>query len=259
MTDFPLPNASTDLSGHVALVTGATSGLGWRFAQVLALQGATVAISGRRVERLKELKAFIKKEGGNAVVAPVDMMDAEAILKMVDAVEAECGTISILINNAGVPDAELATRMSIDLIDRVISVNLRGPFILATEIAKRLIKQKKPGRIINIASIAASFYNGNGAALYSVTKAGIARMAEALAVEWARFNINVNAIAPGMFVSEMTDGMFERMGGEPSAHTPRNRICDPAQLDSTLLYLCSPASDAVTGTVIKVDDGQHPR
>jgi NAD(P)-dependent dehydrogenase (short-subunit alcohol dehydrogenase family) len=141
----------------------------------------------------------------------------------------------------------------------VISVNLRGPFILASEIAKRLIKQKKPGRIINIASIAASFYNGNGAALYSVTKAGVARMAEALAVEWARFNINVNAIAPGMFVSEMTDGMFERMGGEPSAHTPRKRICDPAQLDSTLLYLCSPASDAVTGTVIKVDDGQSPR
>lgn len=84
-------------------------------------------------------------------------------------------------------------------------------------------------------------------------------MAEALAVEWARYNINVNAIALGMFVSEMTDGMFERMGGEPSAHTPRKRICVPAQLDSTLLYLCSPASDAVTGMVIKVDDGQSPR
>jgi NAD(P)-dependent dehydrogenase (short-subunit alcohol dehydrogenase family) len=259
MADFTLPNASTDLSGQVALVTGATSGLGWRFAQVLASQGATVAISGRRVERMKELKANIENEGGNAVVAPVDMMDAEAILKMVNAVEAECGTINILVNNAGIPDAQLATKMSIELIDSVISVNLRGPFILASEIAKRLIKQKKPGRIINIASIAASFYNGNGAALYSVTKAGVARMAEALAVEWARFNINVNAIAPGMFVSEMTDGMFERMGGEPSAHTPRKRICDPAQLDSTLLYLCSPASDAVTGTVIKVDDGQSPR
>lgn len=259
MTDFPLPNASTDLKGQVALVTGATSGLGWRFAQVLASQGATVAISGRRVERLSQLKAIIEKAGGKAFAAPADMMDAEAIMDMVDMVEAKCGTINILVNNAGMPDAQLATRMSIDLIDRVISLNLRGPFILSAEIAKRLIKQKKPGRVINIASIAATHYDGNGAALYSVTKAGIARMAEALGVEWARFNINVNAIAPGMFTSEMTDGMFERWGGNPAERTPRKRICAPAQLDSTLLYLCSPASDAVTGTVIKVDDGQHPR
>jgi len=259
MTDFPLPNASTELTGQVALVTGATSGLGWRFAQVLASQGATVAISGRRVERLSQLKAIIEKAGGTAFVAPADMMDAEAVTDMVDTIEAEYGPIDILVNNAGMPDAQLATRMSVELIDRVISLNLRGPFILSAEIAKRLIREKKPGRIINIASIVATHYDGNGAALYSVTKAGVARMAEALAVEWARFNINVNAISPGMFTSEMTDGMFERIGGEPSAHTPRKRICDPAQLDSTLLYLCSPASDAVTGTVIKVDDGQHPR
>lgn len=259
MTDFPLPNASTDLSGQVALVTGATSGLGWRFARVLASQGAKVAISGRRVERLQALKVIIEKDGGTAFVAPVDMKDAGAILNMVDDIEAALGPVTILVNNAGMPDAQLATRMSIDLIDSVISVNLRGPFILSAEVAKRLIKQKTPGRIINIASIAAFNYDGNGAALYAVTKAGIARMAEALSVEWARFNINVNAIAPGMFISEMTDGMFERIGGDPAASTPRKRICDPAQLDSTLLYLCSPASEAVTGTVIKVDDGQTAR
>ncbi len=259
MTDFPLPNASTDLSGHVALVTGATSGLGWRFAQVLASQGAKVAISGRRVGRLKELKSVIEKDGGTAFIAPVDMKDAAAIIGMVDNIEDALGPVSILVNNAGMPDAQLATRMSIELIDSVISVNLRGPFILAADVAKRLIKQKMPGRVINIASMAAYNYDGNGAALYAVTKAGIARMAEALAVEWARFNINVNAIAPGMFVSEMTDGMFERIGGDPAAGTPRKRICDPAQLDSTLLFLCSPASDAVTGTVIKVDDGQYSR
>ena len=152
MTDFPVPNASTDLTGQVALVTGATSGLGWRFAQVLASQGATVAISGRRVERLTELKAIIQKSGGKVFAAPADMMDADAITAMVDAVEAECGTVNILVNNAGMPDAQLATRMSVDLIDRVISLNLRGPFILSAEIAKRLIKQKKPGRIIDIAS-----------------------------------------------------------------------------------------------------------
>jgi len=114
-----------------------------------------------------------------------------------DGIEDALGSVTILVNNAGMPDAQLATRISIDLIDSVISVNLRGPFILSAEIAKRLIKQKTSGRIINIASMAAYNYDGNGAALFAVTKSGIAKMAEALAVDWARFNINVNAITPG--------------------------------------------------------------
>ena len=111
---------------------------------------------------------------------------------------------------------------------------------------------------MNISSVAAFHYSGGGAALYSITKAGIARMTEALAVEWARFNINVNCIAPGAFSSEMLDGMLERMG-DISEHFPRKRIGQPAQMDSTLLYLVSPSSDCVTGTIIKVDDGQGPR
>ena len=114
------------------------------------------------------------------------------------------------------------------------------------------------GRIINIASMAAFDYSGNGAALYSITKAGVVRMTEALAVEWARFNINVNAIAPGAFSSEMMDGMLERVG-DISQHFPRKRLGDPAQMDSTLIFLASPASEAVTGAVIKIDDGQHGR
>jgi len=111
MTDFPLPKASTDLSGQVALVSGATSGLGWRFALVLASQGAKVAIAGRRVERLKELKSIIEKDGGTAFVAPVDMKHADAIVSMVDDIEAGLGPVTILVNNAGMPDAQLATRM----------------------------------------------------------------------------------------------------------------------------------------------------
>jgi NAD(P)-dependent dehydrogenase (short-subunit alcohol dehydrogenase family) len=130
--------------------------------------------------------------------------------------------------------------------------------VLSCEVARRLIERKLPGRQINISSISASNYDGHGAALYSVTKAGIARMSEVLAVEWSRNHINVNCIAPGAFHSEMMDGMIERMG-DFSGATPRKRLGHPAQLDSTLLYLCSPASDAVTGTIIKVDDGQSPR
>jgi NAD(P)-dependent dehydrogenase (short-subunit alcohol dehydrogenase family) len=112
--------------------------------------------------------------------------------------------------------------------------------------------------MVNISSVGGFNYGGNGAALYSITKAGIARMSEVLAVEWSRYNINVNCIAPGAFSSEMMDGMLERMGDISKAF-PRGRICDPAQLDSTLLYFVSPASECVTGTIVKVDDGQGPR
>jgi NAD(P)-dependent dehydrogenase (short-subunit alcohol dehydrogenase family) len=148
--------------------------------------------------------------------------------------------------------------MSNTLIDDVFDTNLRGPYVLSCEIARRLIAAELPGRMVNISSVGAFNYSGQGAALYSITKAGIIRMTEALAVEWARFNINVNAIAPGAFASEMMDGMLERIG-DFSTTFPRKRICDPAQMDSTLLYLVSPASDAVTGTFIKIDDGQGSR
>ncbi|MFC6197212.1 SDR family NAD(P)-dependent oxidoreductase [Ponticaulis profundi] len=258
MTDYPLPYASQDLTGQVALVTGATSGLGWRFSQVLANAGAKVVVGGRRKERLDELVALIQKNGGEAAAATVDMTDSESIIGFVEAGDKAFGTPTILVNNAGIPDAQRATKMPIDLIDRVFDTNLRGPFVLATEVARRLMDAKKPGRMVNISSAAAFLYSGEGAALYSVTKAGIVRMTEALAVEWARFNINVNAIAPGAFQSEMMDGMLERVG-DISKGMPRKRICDPALLDSSLLFLCSSASEAVTGTVIRADDGQNPR
>ena len=258
MTDYPIPNTSNDLSGQVALVTGTTSGLGRRFARVLANCGARVVVTGRREERLQELAEEIRADGGEALPVRVDMTKRDSILAMVDAAEEKFGTVTILVNNAGIPDAQRAHRMEDDLVDAVFDTNLRGPWILSCEIARRLIKAETPGRMVNISSVGAFHYSGNGAALYSVTKAALARMTEALAVEWSRYHINVNAIAPGAFSSEMMDGMLERMG-DISQHFPRKRLGDPAQLDSTLLYLVSPASDAVTGTVLKVDDGQGPR
>lgn len=256
--DYPLPNFTTDLSGQVALVTGASSGLGWRFAQVLAACGAKVAIAARRADRLEELAAVIRNAGGTAVPIELDVADDTALAGAVRQAEAALGTVTILINNAGIPDAQRAHKMPLELINRVIDVNLRAPYVLSCEVAKRLIEEKLPGRIVNIASIAAFEYGGNGAALYSVTKAGVIRMTEALAVEWARFNINVNAIAPGAFSSEMMDGMLERMG-DISQHFPRKRLGMPPQMDSTLLFLVSPSSECVTGTYVKIDDGQGPR
>jgi NAD(P)-dependent dehydrogenase (short-subunit alcohol dehydrogenase family) len=258
MSEFPLPYVSTDLSGQVALVTGTTSGLGHRFAKVLAACGAKVAVTGRRVERLEQLEAEIKAEGGECAAIPLDMTDTDSILAVVDKTEALLGTPTILVNNAGIPDAQRAHKMSLELIDAVFDTNLRGPYVLSCEVARRLIAAELPGRMVNISSVGAFNYAGNGAALYSITKSGIARMTECLAVEWARFNINVNCIAPGAFRSEMLEGMLERMG-DFSQSFPRKRICDPAQMDSTLLYFVSPASECVTGTIVKIDDGQGSR
>ncbi len=255
---FPLPNVSTDLSGQTALVTGASSGLGLRFARVLAACGAKVALAARRLDRLEALADEIRAQGGEATPIQMDATDAAQLTASVEKAQAELGLVTILVNNAGIPDAQRAHKMPLELIDRVIDINIRAPYVLSCEVARRLIEAKRPGRIVNIASSAAYDYGGNGAALYSISKAAVVRMTETLAVEWARFDINVNAIAPGAFESEMMDGMLQRIG-DISQHFPRKRIGNPAQLDSTLLYLVGSASDAVTGTSIRVDDGQGSR
>jgi NAD(P)-dependent dehydrogenase (short-subunit alcohol dehydrogenase family) len=258
MADFPIPNFNVDLTGQVALVTGTTSGLGRRFALVLAKAGARVALTGRRTERLEELAKEIRAFGGVCAPIRLDMTDTDNLVSVVADTEAALGPVTILVNNAGIPDAQRAHKMSNELIDAVFDTNLRGPYILSCEVARRLIAMELPGRMVNIASIGAFNYNGGGAALYSITKAGIVRMTEALAVEWSRFNINVNCIAPGAFATEMMDGMLQRMGDITKAF-PRKRLGDPAQMDSTLLFLVSPSSECVTGAVIKIDDGQGSR
>jgi NAD(P)-dependent dehydrogenase (short-subunit alcohol dehydrogenase family) len=255
---FPLPNASTDLSGQVALVTGATAGLGRRFAAVLADAGAAVVVAGRRLERLQHVADEIGERGRRCAQVAMDVSRPAGLRDAVDRAEQAFGTVTILVNNAGIPDAQRAHRMSLELIDAVIDTNLRGPFVLTCEVARRLMAAGLPGRIINLSSMGAYHYEGDGAALYSVTKAAVNRMTEALAVEWVRYGINVNAIAPGAFMTEMMQGRIARVG-EFTEDLPRKRMGDPAQLDSTLLYLAAPASEFVTGTVIKVDDGQFPR
>jgi NAD(P)-dependent dehydrogenase (short-subunit alcohol dehydrogenase family) len=250
--------STADLAGQVAFVTGAATGLGRRFAGTLAGAGATVAVAGRRTDLIDDVASQIRAEGGTAVALTLDVRDAAGIEAALDRVTSEVGLPTILVNNAGVPDAKRAHRMPLDLVDAVLETNLRGPWLLATSLAGRLIAADRPGRIINLSSMSAYHYGGEGAALYSVTKAAVNRMTEALAVEWAAKGINVNAIAPGAFASEMMGGMLERMG-DISAGFPRRRLGDPPMLDSTLLYLVSPASAYVTGTIIKVDDGQYPR
>ena len=151
--------------------------------------------------------------------------------------EDSLGTINTLINNAGIPDAQWAIKQTDELIDKVVDTNLVGLYLLSNEVARKLIDKKAPGRIVNISSMAAFNTSPQSAAsLYSITKASVVRLTEALATEWAGYNINVNCIAPGCFSSEMLDGMLERIG-DISKSFPRKRICDPAQMDSTLLFL----------------------
>jgi NAD(P)-dependent dehydrogenase (short-subunit alcohol dehydrogenase family) len=253
--DFTPPQFSSDLTGRVALVTGASSGFGHRFAQILAACGAKVAVTARRRDRLDALVADIESRGGTAAAFDLDVRDSDQLRAIVPTVASQLGQPDILINNAGIPDAQRAHKMSPELIDSVIDTNFRSLYILSCEFARPLIESKTPGRIVNIASVAAFRYDGNGAALYSTTKAGVVRMTEALAVEWARNFINVNCIAPGAFGTEMMDGMMERMG-DFSVHFPRQRLCRTDQMDSTLLYFLSPSSECVTGATIKIDDGQ---
>ncbi len=259
MSKFSSPNFSVDLSGQVALVTGASSGLGYRFSKVLAKCGAKVALAARRVNKLETLENEIRDAGGECAVIPMDVQDRDSIRNAIDLAENQLGTINTLINNAGMVDAQWAVKQTEELIDGVVDTNLVGPYLLSNEVARRLIKKSQPGRMVNIASIAAFNIHSNSASvLYSTTKSAIVRMTESLAVEWAKHFINVNAIAPGMFHSEMADAMLERIG-DVSQNLPRKRICIPEQMDSTLLYLVSPSSECVTGTCIKIDDGQSPR
>ena len=260
MTESVPPNAPVDLTGSAAFVSGAGSGLGRRFAKTLALSGAKVHLAGRRIDPLVELRNELSEMGCDVSAASLDMRHAEAIQDAIDLAESTHGTVDILVNNAGVADAGFATQLDLERVDQVIDTNFRAPFLASREVARRLIEAGKPGRIVNISSVGAFHYKPNSAsALYCATKAGIVRLTETLALEWAKYGINVNAIAPGMFHSEMTEGFMERVGDSFSDRYPRKRIGNPAWLDSTLLYLVDPRSHFVTGTCVIADDAQVAR
>ena len=156
---------AVDLTGQTALVTGASAGLGRQFAKTLAAAGAKVALAARRLDRLEDLAAEIRADGGIAEAFALDVTDADQLLAVVGKAEEKLGLVSILINNAGIPDAQRAHKMSVELIDRVLDINVRAPYILSCEVARRLIAAKQGGRIVNLASTAAYHYAGGGAAL----------------------------------------------------------------------------------------------
>ena len=252
-----------DLSGRVALVTGASSGLGAQFARVLAQAGAGVALAGRRVERLKSLRAEIEAEGGDAHVVPLDVTDHDSIRSAVAHTETELGTIDILINNSGVATTQRLVDVEPDDFDYVFDVNTRGAFFVAQEVGKRMIARAKGaapgtftgGRIVNIASMAGLKVMPR-IGIYCMSKSAVIQMTKAMALEWGRFGINVNAICPGYIDTEINHMQWSTEQGKKLIDMlPRKRVGQPADLDAVLMMLCANESHFINGAVIQADDG----
>jgi NAD(P)-dependent dehydrogenase (short-subunit alcohol dehydrogenase family) len=245
-----------DLKGKVAVVTGASGGLGAHFAKLLAANGAAVAVTARRIDRIQALADEIVASGGRAMALALDVADAGAIGPALDQVQAELGGLDILINNAGIGGEGLALDISIEDFDQTFAVNVRGTFFAAREAAKRMIAARVEGRIVNIASIA-SHTVLPGLSAYCGSKAAVAMLTKSLAREWARRGIAVNALAPGYIETAINDAWWPTEGGQKQLKGfPRRRLMDAADLDEAFLLLAGPAASAITGSLITVDDGQ---
>ena len=245
-----------DLEGEAALVTGASSGLGRRFATVLARAGARVAITARRSERLEQLAQEIEAFDGRALPIHLDVTDHANIREAVDCAETELGPLSILVNNSGLSVVQPITEVEEADYDLIMDTNTKGAFFVAQEVGRRMIEHGHGGRIINIASVAA-FRPVAGIGVYAMSKSAVAQMTLAMAREWARHGINVNAICPGYIETGINRDFFaSEQGQKLIARFPRRRVGRPEDLDGILLLLASGASRFMTGSTIVIDDGQ---
>lgn len=250
----------TDLTEKIALVTGASSGLGAQFARVLAANGAQVVLAARRIERLKELRADIESQGGAADVVALDVTDNASIEAVIKQVESNNGPIDILVNNAGVSSAGRLVDVAAVDYDFMFNTNVKGAFFVAQEVAKRMIARAKQqqdfrGRIVNIAS-SGGLRVAPQLAVYGMTKAAVIYMTRAQATEWGRYGINVNAICPGFIGTEMNEAHWTTEQGQKLINAlPRKRVGAPQDLDAVLLMLVADESQFINGAIIAADDG----
>ena len=245
-----------DLTGKVALVTGASSGLGVRFAQVLAENGAAVVLVARRADRLDAVKARIEKVGGRALVVEADVRDRAAMQRAFDVAEKTFGTVTILVNNAGIVQSKRAVEITEEEWRQVLATNLDAVFYWAQEAARRMLAAGKGGAIINIASIL-GMNPDNGVASYATAKAGVIQLTKALAIELAFKGIRVNAIAPGWIVTEINrDYLASERGAAMKRQIPMGRFGEDRDLDGPLLLLASDAGRFMTGATVVADGGQ---
>ncbi len=244
-----------DLSGKIALVTGASGGLGRHFAGVLAGAGARVAVCARRMDKVTETVAGIEAGGGRAFGVEMDVTDSGSVTAAFDLVEEQAGPVTVLINNAGITASNLALKMSEDDWDRVLDTNLKGAWTVAQQAAQRMVEAKTGGVIVNIASVM-GLRVGKGVLPYAVSKAGLIQMTKALALELAPHGIRVNALAPGYVETDLTrDFLAGDAGKKLLKRIPQRRPAGMEELSGPLLLLASDASSYMTGAVIAVDGG----
>ncbi|MDP2818069.1 MAG: SDR family oxidoreductase [Polaromonas sp.] len=254
---------SLDLSGRVALVTGASGGLGAQFAKTLSRAGAAVVLASRRMDKLKDLRAQIEAEGGDAHVVMLDVTDTASIKAAVAHAETEVGPIDILVNNSGVGATGRLEDMSEAEYDFVLNTNTKGAFFVAQEVGKCMLARARGtasgtfsgGRIINIASMAGLRVLPQ-IGVYCMSKAAVVQMTKAMALEWGKFGINVNAICPGYIDTEINHHHWQTEQGKKLVQMlPRKRVGDPEDLDALLVMLASGQSHFINGAVIAADDG----
>ena len=249
-------DTSFDLNGQIAFVTGASSGLGAHFAQTLSKAGAKVVIGARRADRLTDLADRIAGEGGTALAVDLDVTDANSIASAVAAAEDGLGPISVLLNNAGIPPKDLSLEMDEAEWDAVINTNLKGAWLMAREVGRRMIAHGHGGRIINIASVLGWRTVAKRVQSYAISKAGMISLTETLALELGRDGILVNAIGPGYIKTELNTQFLESSYGQRiEKRTALGRFGEATDLDGVLLLLAGPAGAYITGAVIAVDGG----
>ncbi|WP_025898946.1 SDR family NAD(P)-dependent oxidoreductase [Sneathiella glossodoripedis] len=245
----------TFLDGKHALVTGASSGLGWQFALTLARAGAKVSIAARSTDKLEKLAAEIESFDGRAVPVKMDVTDLSSIRDGVAAAETELGPVNILVNNSGVSALSRSESISEEDFDLVMDTNAKGAFFVAQSVAQSMIRHGNGGKIINIASVAANRVLKQNIA-YCMSKAAVQHMTAALADEWGKYKIQVNGINPGYIVTGINRDYWDSEPGKKLIEKlPGRRVGEPAHLDGVLLLLAGPGSDFMTGSMIEVDDG----
>ena len=244
-----------NLNGKIAIVTGASGGLGRHFSEVLAKAGAVVCVTARRLEKINETVDGIEAIGGRAYAFEMDVTNVVDVNSTFELIEKKIGAVTIAVNNAGIASSKLAMNIGPDDWDTVMDTNLKGAWTVALAAAQRMAKAETGGTIVNIASILGIGIS-KGVMPYAVSKAGLIQMTKALALEWSRHGIRVNALAPGYVETDLSREYLVSMAGQALLkRVPQRRPAEMRELDAPLLLLASEASSYMTGSVINVDGG----
>lgn len=246
-----------ELGGQAALITGGSRGLGLQMAEALGEMGCRVVITARKADELKEAQQYLQARGIEAMTIVSDLQRPEAVKPLVDETLAACGQIDILVNNAGATWGAPAEDYPDEAWHKVMNLNVNAPFFLAREVGKCSMIPARRGKIINIASIAGlkGSLGSMQAIAYNTSKAAAINFTRALAAEWGKYNINVNAICPGFFPSKMSAGLLDKMGQAVIDHTPLHRLGDESDLKGAIVFLASAASRHVIGQHLAIDGG----